>query len=76
MIVGNRERITKANTNLALRPEPITFLFLSNTSFTKFLMVRKRRTSTRMTLILMRAKIRMLSAMGNSIPRSRIFVPK
>ena len=76
IMVGSRERITKANTSLALRPEPITFLFLSNTNLTRFLMVRKRRTRTRMTLILIRAKMRMLSAIGNSIPRSRIFVPR
>jgi hypothetical protein len=76
MTVGKSERVTKAKTSLVLSFAPMIFFFLSNRSFTRFRTVRKRRRRSRMTLIFIKAKIRMLLEIGRSKPRSKTLIPK
>jgi hypothetical protein len=59
-MVGRRERVIKARTNLVLSFAPMMPILLSKRSFTMFLVVRKRRRRSRITLMSTRAKTRML----------------
>ena len=68
---GKRDKIIKARTSFVLSLAPIIPFLLSNRSLTRFLKVRKRSNSRRMTLILIKEKIRILSDMGKSTPRSK-----
>jgi len=69
MTVGNRERVTKARTNLVLSLAPIILFFLSKSSLTKFLTVRKRRRRSNITLILISAKAIILLEKGRAWPK-------
>jgi len=76
MMVGSRDRIMKARTSLVLSLTPMMFFFRSNRSLTRLRTVRKSRRSSRITLMLMRAKIRILLEKGKSRPRSKTLVPR
>ncbi len=76
IIVGNRDRVIKARTNLVLSFAPIMFFLLSKSSLTKFRPVRKRRRRSNITLIFMRAKTRMLLENGSSSPRLKTRNPR
>ena len=76
MLVGSSERVMKAKTSFVLSLAPIILFLLSKNSLTMFLMVKKSRSNSRITLILIRAKIRILFDMGRSTPRSKTLVPR
>ena len=69
MTVGKRERVTKARTSLVLSLAPIILFFLSKSSLTKFLTVRKRRRRSNITLILISAKAIILLEKGRACPK-------
>jgi hypothetical protein len=73
-MVGTRERLIKATTNLVRNFAPRTFRFRSKMSFTKFRITRKMRRRMRMMLILKRVKKMRLLPMGIIPPSCGIFI--
>ena len=76
MMVGRRERLTKATTNLVLSLAPIMFFRRSKSSFTRLRTVKNNRSSKRITLRFMRPKMRILFENGKLSPRSNTLDPK
>ncbi|MDZ7698905.1 MAG: hypothetical protein U5R49_18930 [Deltaproteobacteria bacterium] len=70
--VGSRESVRKARTSLVLSLTPMILFFRSKRSLTRFLTVRKRSSSSRITLILISAKARILLEKGESLPETKI----